>query len=934
MADLRIVDASEIPTNSITGQEKLPTGGSGNYSISLDSVADYTKTKKDLVDTTTVDTKVNGVRQELDAHIEDLLNPHKVTKGQIGLGNVDNTADLDKPVSNSTQAAIISAVTPKADKTYVDNQLTFKANKADVYTKLETYTKQESSDLVNNSISTALTPVNASLDLAKRGVANRYDSSLIYNSGERVVLTNGDIVKSTVDGNVNDPNVDMTGWDYSKDKKYDNIFDLVSSVDILKEGQKITAKGFEYQVALSSTEDFDLQTASGSKLYVIPTLNQLDLESFGAIADYTGTPQYDGNDSTRVTATDNSPAFIKWIKALNRTGAEGVFKGHFGLKTPHYLADAITLNRDLKITGFGKDKSILDFIHEDATGNVYQDYADAKLLLRLKGNGFNLDWSHFKIKATTNNNVIGDKTALASVYFGKVWGVGLTSISNSYATGFNKITLNDVHTDHFNYRGFTFQYATKVTLNDCSGFYNNGSGYWGELIKHYEINGGEYAFNGFKDSPGTGYGVTGSYGIDLMITNGGNFHNNYRKGLDSHGCLTFVCKNSDFKDNVYGHIGLPLSSEKMTEPRTIVIDDSNNFSQGKTSESLFWLREIYNTWYTNGFTSYGHTLLDMAIAQTNTAKCEFIFEGNKVRGGYRGLDIMKGAQYTAYIRFSSAVSKTTIRNNDIDVPQMGLFTSDISEEYGLQLFGLPDTPSSTYFLDNNHIVADFPTKRTISGVDKFGAIFTGSPQAKWNIGINVISMQDQYLLGSVGNSNPLAWSGDYRLNMTQNSIKANRELIDGDTKWFGRTRNLTDDKSYFDSNAFTVNGITYRMDKPQGGKSSRYSRNLTAYVAGATICNVIFDKTGTIEAKIKVFMWDGAFSGELLFSMPYGTGTITGTNTLVTATVNNAYIDTDGVTKVSVVLKAVGAISANSLLVDVDCISRVTTYGVEKIAWS
>ena len=212
MADLRIVDAPEIPTENITGEEKLPTGGNGNYSISLDSLADYTKTKKDLVDTTTVDGKVNGVRQELDDHIEDLLNPHQVTKGQIGLGNVDNTADLDKPVSNSTQAAIISAVYPKADKSYVDNQLALKANKADVYTKSETYTKQESSDLVSSSISTALTPVNSSLDLAKRGIANRYDSSLTYNSGERVILANGDIVKSTVDGNTNNPNVDMTGW--------------------------------------------------------------------------------------------------------------------------------------------------------------------------------------------------------------------------------------------------------------------------------------------------------------------------------------------------------------------------------------------------------------------------------------------------------------------------------------------------------------------------------------------------------------------------------------------------------------------------------------------------------------------------------------------------------------------------------------------------
>ena len=33
-------------------------------------------------------------------------NPHGVTKAQVGLGNVDNTSDMDKPVSTATQAAL------------------------------------------------------------------------------------------------------------------------------------------------------------------------------------------------------------------------------------------------------------------------------------------------------------------------------------------------------------------------------------------------------------------------------------------------------------------------------------------------------------------------------------------------------------------------------------------------------------------------------------------------------------------------------------------------------------------------------------------------------------------------------------------------------------------------------------------------------------
>ena len=39
-------------------------------------------------------------------HIEDTSNPHGVTKEQVGLGSVDNTADLDKPISTATQTAL------------------------------------------------------------------------------------------------------------------------------------------------------------------------------------------------------------------------------------------------------------------------------------------------------------------------------------------------------------------------------------------------------------------------------------------------------------------------------------------------------------------------------------------------------------------------------------------------------------------------------------------------------------------------------------------------------------------------------------------------------------------------------------------------------------------------------------------------------------
>ena len=44
--------------------------------------------------------------EALASHTGNKTNPHKVTKGQVGLGNADNTSDADKPVSAAQQAAL------------------------------------------------------------------------------------------------------------------------------------------------------------------------------------------------------------------------------------------------------------------------------------------------------------------------------------------------------------------------------------------------------------------------------------------------------------------------------------------------------------------------------------------------------------------------------------------------------------------------------------------------------------------------------------------------------------------------------------------------------------------------------------------------------------------------------------------------------------
>ena len=53
---------------------------------------------------------VLGFQALFDAHLNDTDNPHVVTKEQVGLGNVDDTSDINKPISTAQQNALDTKV--------------------------------------------------------------------------------------------------------------------------------------------------------------------------------------------------------------------------------------------------------------------------------------------------------------------------------------------------------------------------------------------------------------------------------------------------------------------------------------------------------------------------------------------------------------------------------------------------------------------------------------------------------------------------------------------------------------------------------------------------------------------------------------------------------------------------------------------------------
>lgn len=110
-------------TQSITDEKDRAELAEGNLS---DAISDESTARQNADNTltanlanevnarisadTSLTTLLGATNQTLNTHIADVNNPHQVTKTQIGLGNVDNTSDMDKPISSAVQSALAGKV--------------------------------------------------------------------------------------------------------------------------------------------------------------------------------------------------------------------------------------------------------------------------------------------------------------------------------------------------------------------------------------------------------------------------------------------------------------------------------------------------------------------------------------------------------------------------------------------------------------------------------------------------------------------------------------------------------------------------------------------------------------------------------------------------------------------------------------------------------
>lgn len=221
------ISSMELVTNVI-GNEKIPTGQPDDLAVTPNQIADHTITRGDLAsqedlsqvevslgtqiadlenDVTSADNSIRGLIAAEEAARISGDNVLQVAIDAESLARTDADTELQSNLDDEV-AARIAADALKVDK---EGSVTSVAGRVGDVTL-------EPSDVLVEGF--------GNQDTVNRYVAKPFWSGLAYDSGERVVLANGDIVKSTIDGNTNDPNTDMTGW-------VNNLVEIQANIDRL-----------------------------------------------------------------------------------------------------------------------------------------------------------------------------------------------------------------------------------------------------------------------------------------------------------------------------------------------------------------------------------------------------------------------------------------------------------------------------------------------------------------------------------------------------------------------------------------------------------------------------------------------------------------------------------------------------------------------------
>lgn len=203
-----------------------------------------------------------------------------------------------------------------------------------------------------------------------------------YLKNARVMLANGDIVKSTVPNNIIDPNVDMTGWKKTDDNTVESIADLLA-IQNPKDGHVVYVKKTDSHFIFKDGE---------WRPNIIHTINLVDFPRLTSELDDTGR-FIRANQAVKMIVATDSPS-----------GVTSVTTTHIYIPFGEYVvSDAIEFNPyvhiisddmpTIKQTAIGKDI----FVFRETYGNCVRGIRFFKGRYPISFSNSNLDETMLKV---------------------------------------------------------------------------------------------------------------------------------------------------------------------------------------------------------------------------------------------------------------------------------------------------------------------------------------------------------------------------------------------------------------------------------------------------------------------------------------------------------------------------------------------------------
>lgn len=190
---------------------------------------------------TAVTTLIDGVKSLLKTHEDNKSNPHNVTKSQIGLTKVDNTSDLEKPISDVQKNYIDNTITTLTND--IDDQLNLLESEllAAIPGEVTTQIGSKVDGLVTAAIQETKDELNGNIQTAKTQITNAYTAAIdaikpvVLFEGAASIDTDGALFQYTLSRNVLEFKYYRIMWGFSGGNYRVSEFDSSQTIPTIQE---------------------------------------------------------------------------------------------------------------------------------------------------------------------------------------------------------------------------------------------------------------------------------------------------------------------------------------------------------------------------------------------------------------------------------------------------------------------------------------------------------------------------------------------------------------------------------------------------------------------------------------------------------------------------------------------------------------------------